>query len=572
MTTETAGPQHESDADISERLAAPLDLLLTDSALGLGRRFLPNRAWLRFGERVARQPNILTGHGRALAGEFVDIARGTSTRAPARTDKRFTDPAWTDNPVLKRAMQTYLAASDAAYQLLADTDLDYRDDERMRFVIDNVIQAAAPANNPLLNPLGYKALVDTGGLSAVRGLRNFAADIAAKPRIPAMVEATAFTLGESIAATPGAVVLRSAVFELIQYQPRTPTVRTAPVLIVPPVINKFYVVDIAPGRSVVEHLLDQGIQVFAISWRNPTRRHRGWGLDTYGQAIIDAMTAVGEITHTTAVHLFATCSGGMLASMVAAHLTHVGRGSQLAGLALGVTVLDNRRAGLASAALNKTTADMAIGVSAARGYLDGATLAAAFAWLRPGDLVWRYWINNYIQGRKPAPFDVLFWNADTTRMAAALHRDMVQCGLANALAEPGAVRMLGSPVDLPKISADTYVIAGIADHISPWQACYRSARLLHGSDVRFVLSTSGHIASLVNPPGNPRASHRVGAPDHEDADEWLQANTPTTDSWWPDYVTWLHERAGEIRIAPPMLGSPTHPPLTPAPGTYVRER
>lgn len=572
MTTETAGTRHESDAEVSERLAAPLDLLLTDSALGLGRRFLPSRAWLRFGVRIALQPNVLAGRGRALAGELVDIVRGTSTRAPARSDKKFADPAWTDNPVLKRAMQTYLAATEAAYQLLADADLDYQDAERLRFVIDNIVEAAAPANHPLLNPLGYKALVDTGGRSAVRGVRNFAIDIATKPRIPAMVDTTAFTLGESIAATPGAVVWQSEVCELIQYQPRTPTVRTTPVLIVPPVINKFYVVDIAPGRSVVEHLLDQGIQVFAISWRNPTRRNRGWGFDTYGQAIIDAMTAVGEITDTEPVHLFATCSGGMLASMVAAHLTHVGQDAQLVGLTLGVTVLDNRRAGLASAALNKTTADMAIGISAARGYLDGATLAEAFAWLRPGDLVWRYWVNNYIQGRKPAPFDVLFWNADTTRMAAALHRDMVQSGVANALAERGAVSMLGSPVDLSKISADTYIIAGIADHISPWQACYRSARLLHGSEVRFVLSTSGHIASLVNPLGNPRASYRVGAPDHGDADEWLQATTPSADSWWPDYVAWLHERAGEIRDAPPTLGSPTHPPLTPAPGTYARER
>jgi polyhydroxyalkanoate synthase subunit PhaC len=572
MTTETAGPQHESDAEVSERLAASLDLLLTDSALRLGRRFLPSRAWLRFGERIALQPNVLTGRGRALAGELVDIVRGTSTRAPARSDKKFADPAWTDNPVLKRAMQTYLAVTEAAYQLLADADLDYQDDERLRFVIDNLTQAAAPANNPLLNPLGYKALVDTRGLSAVRGVRNFATDIATKPRIPAMVDTTAFTLGESIAATPGAVVWQSEVCELIQYQPLTPTVRTTPVLIVPPVINKFYVVDVAPGRSVVEHLLDQGTQVFAISWRNPTRRHRSWGFDTYGQAIIDAMTTVGEITDAEPVHLFATCSGGMLASMVAAHLTYIGRGSQLAGLALGVTVLDNRRAGLAAAALNKSTADMAIGVSAARGYLDGAALAEAFALLRPEDLVWRYWVNNYIQGRKPAPFDVLFWNADITRMAAALHRDMVRCGLANALAQPDAVSMLGSPVDLSKVAADTDVIAGIADHISPWQACYRGARLLHGSDVRFVLSTSGHIASLVNPPGNPRASHRVGAPDREDADQWLQATTPSADAWWPDYVTWLHARAGETRDTPTALGSPEHPPLTPAPGNYVRER
>jgi polyhydroxyalkanoate synthase len=469
-------------------------------------------------------------------------------------------------------MQAYLAGADTAGKLLQDADLDWRDRERMQFVLDNIVEALAPTNNPLLNPLGYKALIDTGGASAVRGMSNLARDLATKPRVPAMISSDAFTLGDTVAATPGAVVYQSRVFELIQYTPRTPQVQSAPLLIVPPVINKFYVVDMAPGRSLVEYFLDQGQQVFAISWRNPKARHRAWGFDTYGQAIIDALDVVEQITDTDRTHLFATCSGGMLAAMTAAHLTDIGQGDRIAGLALGVTVLDQSRAGFAAAAMNAVTAKQAIRMSATRGYLDGRSLAEVFAWLRPTDLVWRYWVNNYIQGREPAPFDVLFWNADTTRMAAALHRDMVESGMANALAAPGGVTMLGTPVDLATIKADTYVIAGIADHISPWQACYRSARLLGDKNLRFVLSTSGHIASLVNPPGNPRASFRVGTPDAESPDEWLESADNQQDSWWPDYAAWLAQRSGSDKAAPEVLGTSELVPLTAAPGSYVREK
>ena len=195
-----------------------------------------------------------------------------------------------------------------------------------------------------------------------------------------------------------------------------------------------------------------------------------------------------------------------------------------------------------------------------------------FAWLRPTDLVWRYWVNNYIQGRPPTPFDVLYWNADTTRMPATLHRDMVMMGLHNALTEPGGVTMLDTPVDLGTVTADTYVVAGIADHISPWQACYRSARLLGSKDLRFVLSTSGHIAALVNPPGNPKASYRVGTADEFDADSWIATAQQHSDSWWPDYSNWLAERSEGKKRARKALGASHFPPMEPAPGTYVHDR
>ncbi|MCW2625064.1 alpha/beta fold hydrolase [Mycobacterium sp.] len=561
-----------NDIRAADELAAPLDLLLTNSAVGVAERMMPNVSWSRFALALARKPRTLASRARELAGQLVSIAEGRSDLAPAKGDKRFADPAWQGNPLLKATMQAYLATNDTVNALFCDAELDWRDAERIRFVLDLLTEGLAPSNNPLLNPLAYKALIDTGGRSAVRGVRHFIADMAAAPRVPSMVAPDAFTLGDTVAATPGAVVYRNEVLELIQYTPQTDEVFTVPLLMIPPVINKFYVLDIAPGRSMIEYFLRQGQQVFAISWRNPTADQRDWGFDTYGQAILDALDAVEKVTGSDRTHLQASCSGGILAAMTAAHLTATGQGDRLAGLTLMVTVLDQRKAGFAAAAIDEEMANIAIALSARKGYLDGRSLAEVFAWLRPTDLVWRYWVNNYVEGKTPAAFDVLFWNADTTRMAAALHRDMVMTGLHNSLVAPGEANMLGTPVELSKLTADVYVVAGIADHISPWQACYRSAQLLGSEDLRFVLSSSGHIAALVNPPGNTRASYRVGGVQEPDPAAWLQAVENTTDSWWPDFVAWLGQRGGAKKPAPATLGGAGMAPLEPAPGSYVLQR
>ncbi|BBZ68727.1 class II poly(R)-hydroxyalkanoic acid synthase [Mycolicibacterium insubricum] len=554
----------------AEEVAAPLDMLLIRSATGFGRRMVPNGAWVRTAGNLIKRPGTVASRVGALVGELTDIALGASDRAPGRADKRFADPAWSQNPVLQRVMQTYLATSETAQHLLDDAELDWRDREQMQFVIDNVVEGGSPSNNILLSPLGWKAMIDTGGLSAVRGARNFVRDMRSAPRVPAMVDANAFAVGDSLAVTPGSVVLKTRVFELIQYAPATPTVTTVPLLVIPPVINKYYVLDLAPHRSLMEYLVSQGIQPFVLSWRNPHKRHRDWGFDTYGGSMIEAMDAIGDITGSDRVHLLGTCSGGMLASMVAAHLTAIGQGERLASLALAVTVLDQSKAGFAAAALDEKSGQAAIRKSARKGYLDGAALAEVFAWLRPTDLVWRYWVNNYIQGRDPAAFDVLYWNADTTRMTAALHRDMVTTGMTNALAHPGAATMLGTEVDLSKVTADIYVVGGVTDHICPWPATYRSSRLFGSDDVRYVLSSSGHIAAIVNPPGNPRASFRFGPPDSESHEEWAESAEKAADSWWPDYAAWLKQR-GEDKDAPDSLGSKAFPVRSPAPGEYVHE-
>jgi class II poly(R)-hydroxyalkanoic acid synthase len=559
-----------SNHHVADEFAVPLDLLLTTSATGVARRMLPDASWSRFGLNLASRPGTVVERAGSLGRELASIVRGTSDRAPGKADSRFRDPAWEGNPVLRRSMQAYLAAVETVNKLFADADLEWRDAERMRFVLDFAMEGLAPSNNPLINPQWWKAMIDTAGLSAIRGLRHFLGDMSSPPRVPSMVEPDAFTVGETVAATPGAVVYRSEAFELIQYTPQTQKVFRVPLLMVPPVINKFYILDIAPGRSMIEYFLRQGHQVFAISWRNPTAQHRSWGCDTYGAAILDGLKVVERISKSDSVHVQASCSGGILAAMTAAHLSAIGEAERLASLTLMVTVLDHTKAGVAGA-IDEDAANIAIALSSRKGYLDGRALAEVFAWLRPTDLVWRYWVNNYVQGRSPAPFDVLFWNADTTRMPAALHRDMVQMGVHNTLTQPGGVTMLDTPVDLGVITTDSYIVAGVTDHISPWQACYRSARLLGSKDQRFVLSTSGHIAALVNPPGNPKASYRVGVTDERDPDRWLSAVDQRGDSWWPDYCAWLAERGGGQKAAPKSLGTRGLTPLEPAPGSYVHQ-
>ena len=392
-------PTRSAAADAA---AAPLDLLLGDAATGMLRRMNPGGSGLRLAASLAAKPRLVTGRGGRLAGELARIAVGRSQVQPSRRDRRFADPGWTGNPLLRRTMQAYLATAESVEGVVAEAGLDERDSERVGFVLTNLIDALAPSNNPLLNPAAVKAALDTGGGSALAGLRHFLSDMAVPPRVPTMVEPDAFEVGVDLAVTPGSVVLRTPEFELIQYRPVTPAVRQVPLVIVPPVINKFYVMDLAPSRSMVEYLVGQGLQVFMISWRNPDARHAKWDINTYGQAILDAMDAAERITGSEQTVLAGACSGGIIAAMVAAHLAHTGQQDRLAAFTLMVTVLDQAHAGLASAVIDERTAKLAEASSRARGYLDGRSLAEVFAWLRPNDLIWNYWVNNYLLGKKPA--------------------------------------------------------------------------------------------------------------------------------------------------------------------------
>jgi polyhydroxyalkanoate synthase len=568
-TTTTLTPGESAEPGATDA-AGMLDFY-EPGALGLARRFWPESSMVRYAARLAGRPRTVTRRAGQLAAELAGIATGSSQIAPQRSDRRFSDPAWTANPLLKRTFQTYLALGRSSQDLLADAELGWRDNTRLKFVLTNLIAASAPSNNPFISPAARKAVIDTGGLSLVRGVRAFVSDMASAPHIPTMVERDAFEVGKDLAVTPGSVVARTEVCELIQYTPATPTVYRFPLLMVPPMINKYYVCDIAPGRSMIEYFVSQGYQVFVISWRNPGKEARDWDLNTYGDAVVASVGAAREITKASKVNIIGLCAGGILSSMVSAHLSATGRLGQVASLCLGVTLLDMTEAGTTVSFMDQATAKASILASRARGYMDGRTLAEVFAWLRPDDLIWNYWVNNYLQGKTPPAFDILYWNADTTRMPAGLHRNFIQIAMANALTRPGATSMLGSPVDLSAIDVDSYLVAGVEDHISPWPAAYRTTQILGGSK-RFVLSNSGHIAAMVNPPSNPKATFRLAPANPPDHRDWLAQAQTVQGSWWADYTAWLADRSGEMKDAPRKLGSAKFPPLDPAPGTYVLER
>jgi polyhydroxyalkanoate synthase subunit PhaC len=570
MTPDQAADLANQAADLADQ-AAPLDALLIDAALGPVRRFAPDASTVKLLAGLTRRPGTTARRLRSLAAESGRIVLGTSTLASSRRDRRFADAAWTTNPVLRRLVQLYLAGGQAAEQLVGDAGLGWRDEQRMRFLIENLFEALAPSNVPLVNPASAKATIDSAGANLVRGGAQLVRDLGSSPRIPEMVDRSAFEVGRNIAVTPGAVVLRTEVFELIQYTPQTEQVRDVPLLLVPPTINKYYALDLAADRSLVEFLVREGQQVFVMSWRNPDARHAGWDFDTYVQAILDALDAVERVTATDRAVLGGICSGGILASSTAAYLAAIGRPDRLAALALAVTVIDNARAGAASALGSRRLAAAAKALSRRRGYLDGRALAEVFAWLRPGDLVWNYWVNNYLLGKKPPAFDILFWNADTTRMTAGLHADFVDLAMDNQLVTGGALTVLGVPIDLSRIDTDAYIVAGISDHITPWQNCYRTTQLLGGSS-RFVLSTSGHIAALVNPPGNPKAGFQVNKANPGDPDDWLKSAETQPGTWWTDASAWLAERCGALRPAAEQLGGGGLRPIVEAPGTYVFDR
>jgi polyhydroxyalkanoate synthase subunit PhaC len=549
-----------------------LEVLLTDATTGGLGRLIPGTSALRFGAQLARHPSRPSANAAHTVRALAAVVAGRSDLAPSPRDRRYADVAWHANWLFSRFMLTHLTVGESLDRLIAEADLDIQDERRIRFFADAIFEALAPSNFPLTNPLALKTALDTGGGNFVRGFRALVRDMSRTPRLPATSSAEDFTLGVDLATSDGAVVMRTDVFELIQYRPKTKQTLTVPVLLVPPMINKYYVLDLAPGRSLAGHLLESGQTVFVISWRNPGQQQAHFDLETYAKAIVEAIDAACQIRRAGQVHLAGFCSGGLTSAAVAAHLAVRTAPDRVRSLSLAVCVIDQERAGTASALMSREAAALAVAQSARKGYLDGRALAGVFAWLRPNDLIWSYVVNNYLLGKSPPKFDVLYWNADTTRLAAGLHRDFLRLALDNALVSPGSLELLGTKIDLREVKADSYVVAGLTDHITPWENCYRTVGLL-GGEVRFVLSTSGHVQALVNPPGNPKARYRTGGTENPAApDEWLAKSTEHTGTWWDDWARWLGERSGPAQKASTRLGSRRYGVVGAAPGTYVLER
>jgi polyhydroxyalkanoate synthase len=538
----------------------------------VGRRRLrpgPESVELAFG--LARHPARAARRVSRLTAGLAGAVAGRSDRAPDRGDKRFSDPAWTESWFFRRLLQGYLVCAEEARNMLDDAELGWTDHQRLKLVVDNLVDAVAPTNFLLSNPAAIKAMIEQGGSNVLVGGKAFAHDMRSAPRIPANVDPSGFEVGRTVAATPGAVVSREPKYELIRYAPATSEVREVPVIFVPPMISKFYCVDLSPGRSLAEYLVNHGQQVFTISWKNASKKQAGWNFDSYIEAIVDAVKTTASVCGTDRVHIAGLCLGGIMSTCAVAHLANIGELDRVASLTLNVTVLDTERAGPVPALASPETAAVAIANSKRQGYLAGTELASTFAWLRPNEMIWNNWVNNYLLGKKPPAFDLLYWNADSMNMPAAAHRDLVQFGLDNPLPEPGRMQVLGAGVDVSKVVVDAYAVGAETDHLTPWQHCYRTVQLL-GGKTRFVLSSSGHIAAIINPPGNPRARYHVADTYPDSAADWLTGAAQKPGTWWEDWDTWLGERSGSPRPAPSKLGSRAHPVLGPAPGEYVLER
>jgi polyhydroxyalkanoate synthase subunit PhaC len=558
--------QSPSVEGISEE--ASRNTLALNPLVGIRGQDLVDSAGILF-RAVINEPKVATEQWISLLGEMGAILTGQSERAPKAGDRRFSDPAWKESGLHSGLLKAYLAWGDAVSGLVDKTSLSDVNKARAHLVTDILIDAVAPTNAMLTNPAAVRKFVDTGGRSLWDGLKNYLDDLTRNGGMPSMVDQSVFKVGENLATTPGAVVFRNELLELIQYAPTTPDVWKRPLVITPPQINKYYALDLSPDKSMVRFLLDSGIQVFCVSWSNPTAEHRDWGLDTYVAALDEAVDVARDVTGSDDISMMGSCSGGITST---AYFATLGSATQkkIRNMVLAVCLLDPNTADESAFGCLMTPETMLAAKEASRlrGMVDGHELARMFAWMRPNDLIWNYWVNNYLLGNQPPAFDVLFWNADTTRLPARLHGDYLDLYFTNPFVSAGKVALNDKTIDMGKVEADCYVVAGVTDHITPWKGVHRTAQIM-GEGTTFVLSNSGHLQSLLNPPTNPKASFVIGPVNRSGPDAFLAAAEKRKGSWWLDWRDWLHPRSGEKVAAPASLGSEPHPVLGAAPGTYV---
>jgi polyhydroxyalkanoate synthase len=565
---------HESlataTADHDSQDQAAQHTLAANPLVGVRGRDILDSARVLLGQMMT-SPGVVARQYLSFIGELGRIATGGSELSPDGKDKRFADPAWKGSVAYRALAQCYLAWGAALNRFVDEAKMDKREKERARFVVALLVDAMSPTNSLAGNPAALKKLIDTGGASLVHGLKNLVGDLARNGGLPMQVDRRKFAVGKNLATTPGAVVYRSPAMELIQYRPMAEEVHKRPLLIAPPQINKFYVFDLAPEKSIVQFALKGGLQTFAISWKNPTQAESHFGLDTYVEALEEAVDVMRDITGSKDVNVWGACSGGITMSAFLANLAACHE-RKVHSATVAVCVLDMAVAQSTTAGIFVTPESIVAAKSASQlaGVVEGQELARMFAWMRPNDLIWNYWVNNYLLGNAPPAFGVLYWNNDTTRLPARLHADFLDLIGANPYVNAGRLEIRGTPLDMRRMNLDSYVVAGVTDHITPWQGCYSTAKL-YGKRSTFVLANSGHIQSLINPPGNPKTCFWAGAARQTKAEAWLERAVKHPGSWWPHWLEWIKARSGELTPASAAPGSADYPCLGEAPGRYVME-
>jgi polyhydroxyalkanoate synthase len=511
-------------------------------------------------EKQSRLWNML------LSGQRVSMIETPST------DRRFSGREWRDNAYYDYLRQSYLLAAEYLAGLVEAAELDVQAKERARFAVRQWLDALCPANFAATNPQALQQALASGGESLTKGLANLLADVQ-RGRI-SQTDERAFEVGRNIAVTPGHVVYESELVQLIQYAPATPQVAARPLVMIPPCINKYYILDLQPGNSFVEYAVASGHTVFMVSWRNVGAEQGHFGWDDYlEQGVFAPLRIAREITGSDRVNALGFCVGGTL--LGAGLAVMAAKGEQLVeSLTLLATMLDFAEPGQIGLFVDEPSVAAREAAIGRAGILPGSDLAFVFSSLRANDLVWSYVVNNYLLGEQPAAFDLLYWNSDSTNLPGPMYCYYLRnTYLENKLRKAGALVNCGVPVDLGKVNLPTFVLATREDHIVPWRAAYRSLRLLGGSDQTFVLGASGHIAGVVNPAAKKRRSHWVcEKSDAEDPQAWLSSAQEKAGSWWPLWSTWLARHAGGSRAAPAAPGNVQYKTVEPAPGRYVKQR
>ena len=489
---------------------------------------------------------------------------------PRPKDHRWTSTAWQDNPYFFGLQQTYLLTRDLADDLIDAANLDEAEDRKAKFAASFAFDALAPTNMLLTNPDALAKAAATGGASVVKGAANMLHDLRHNDGWPSKVDDSGFEPGLNMALTPGKVVYRSDLIEVMQYEPQTEEVYEIPMLFCPPWINKYYIMDLAPQKSLIEWAVQHGHTCFTISYRNPDGSMRDTSFEDYlRQGPLDALRVVQEITGQTRVNTVNVCLGGTLSAIAMAHGAATGDQPIHTATFLN-TLTDFSDPGVLGAFTDEPTVAGLERKMADQGYLEASEMARTFDAIRANDLIFQYVVNNWLLGEDPPAFDLLAWNNDSTRMPARMHSSYLRrCYLNNEFAND-AFEVDGTALHPADVKQDAYVLSAIDDHIVPWTAAYRTATLLGGHN-RFVLSTSGHIAGIVNPP-SPKARHWTNDHIADSPEEWLEGAEQHQQTWWEDWAAWIGGRAGKKVDAPGRLGSEAYAPMEGAPGLYVMMR
>ena len=500
--------------------------------------------------------------------KLIEAAAGRT--APELADKRFANEAWRDNGPFAWTAALYLLNAEFLQKMAASVEGERHARERVRFATQQLVDMLSPANFLATNPEAQRRLLETQGESLRRGIENLVGDVR-RGRISQTDEA-AFEVGRNVATTPGAVVYQNELVQLIQYAPTTPQVGSRPLMLVPPCINKFYIMDLQPENSLVAYAAAQGHTVFMVSWRNvgPDQGHLTWD-DYLKLGIVEPIRVVREISGSDTINALGFCVGGTILATALAALAARGE-RPVAALTMMTSLLDFDEPGVLGVFIDEASVALREQSIGAGGLLSGKDLATTFSFLRTNDLVWNYYVANYLKGERPPAFDLLYWNSDSTNLPGPMYcwylRHMY---LHNELVVANRLESLGEKIDLRRIALPTFVFGAREDHIVPWKAAFATAKALCGP-VRFVLGASGHIAGAINPPSANKRSYWTGGVPAGTPDAWLEHATEHPGSWWKEWSAWLAPFRGPMKAAPRGPGSRRHEPIEPAPGSYVKQR